>query len=91
MPIENYDTTILQSKTCENIVAVIKSLLRMVNQSDIERSAYDKNVLRTTRHIIRRHRQASDRMKSIHDKHHQAQVKRNENKLLKENATVTPN
>tara|TARA_R100000656_G_scaffold123468_1_gene100079 strand:- start:1577 stop:1858 length:282 start_codon:yes stop_codon:yes gene_type:complete len=88
---ENYDTTILQSRTCDNIVTVIKSLLRMVNKSDIERTTYDKNILKNARQIIRKHRQASDRMKSIHAKHHLAQLKRNENKRLKEDARDTPN
>ena len=87
---ENYDTTILQSRTCDNIVSVIKSLLRMVNKGDIERTTYDKTILKNARLIIRKHRQASDRMKSIHEKHHFAQLKRNENKRLKENARVTP-
>tara|TARA_R100001244_G_scaffold20772_1_gene22118 strand:+ start:330 stop:605 length:276 start_codon:yes stop_codon:yes gene_type:complete len=88
MNIEKYDTTILQSKTCANIVVTIKSLLRMVGKSDVKRTVTDKEVLKVSRNIVRKQRQASDRMKSIHEKHHQAQLKRDRSRLLKENDKV---
>ena len=88
MNIEKYDTTILQSKTCAKIAVTIKSLLRMVGKSDVKRTVTDKEVLKVSRNIVRKQRQASDRMKSIHEKHHQAQLKRDRSRLLKENDKV---
>jgi len=89
MRIEKYDTTILQSKTCTNIVLVIKSLLRMINKSDNKHSVNDKSVLKTSRNIIKKQKRARDRMSLIHEKHHQSALKRNENKRLKENDSVS--
>ena len=88
MNIEKYDTTILQSKTCANIAVVIKSLLRVISKSDVKRTVSDKEVLKTSRNIVRRQKRASDRMKSIHEKHHQAQLKRDRIRLIKENDKV---
>jgi hypothetical protein len=88
MNIEKYDTTILQSKTCANIVVSIKSLLRIVGKSDIKHTVNDKKVLKISRNIVRKQRQASNRMKSIHEKHRKAQLKKDENKRLKENDAI---
>jgi len=88
MRIEKYDTTVLQSKTCANIVLVITSLLRMINKSDNKHSVNDKSILKTSRNIIKKQKQARDRMNSIHEKHRKSALKRNEKRLLKENDSV---